>query len=428
MHEESQHFLKFIVTNLKRFFTGEKLVLDVGSGDFNGTNRPLFDKSCIYYGNDVVEGKGVNMVYKTADLPFQEPTFDTIVSSECFQNDPEYAKSFQKITQILRPGGLFAFTCASTGCPEFGTRRSLIDRSFAAREGLPKWRDYYKPITYEDLNTSILLPEVFSHYAAYYNTKSMDFMFVGIKHNPKRIQLQSIIPEYKAPFVEKIMSLCPQDILEEAAHLVNDVPIALPIPPTPQPTPLFQTTAERPTIQQLILQEQPQQTLKMITAALSTKTIEEPPITEENAYNEDLEKPTVETGGQFSYIKNTMPKKEDIPDYTLQPRFSNKEIGNIFTSVLEDTSIGGYEETIKPAVGEVIGPLESTVGEVIGSLEATIGEVIGPLEATVGETINTTVGETIEPIHTWEQIVSETIGSESIAQTIHGTFMEAPEN
>jgi cyclopropane fatty-acyl-phospholipid synthase-like methyltransferase len=64
-------------------------------------------------------------VSKTKDLPFGNNTFDTIISSECFEHDPEYKESFIKIYNMLKPDGLFCFTCASTGRNEHGTRRTL---------------------------------------------------------------------------------------------------------------------------------------------------------------------------------------------------------------------------------------------------------------------------------------------------------------
>lgn len=41
-------------------------------------------------------------------------TFDTIISTECFEHDPEYSESLNKIYKMLKPDGLFCFTCAST--------------------------------------------------------------------------------------------------------------------------------------------------------------------------------------------------------------------------------------------------------------------------------------------------------------------------
>jgi SAM-dependent methyltransferase len=185
MHDEARKFLEFVASQTKRHFTQGKVVLDVGSGDVNGTNEYLFDPSCLYHGNDVMPGRNVTLMYKTAELPFYEPTFDTIISSECFQHDLEYKESLQKIVQILRPGGLFVFTCASGGRPEHGTRRHNPEMSFTTKLG-PKWASYYKTLSFEDLNQVLDLNSVFSQYAAYYDPKSKDLYFMGLKKDVKR--------------------------------------------------------------------------------------------------------------------------------------------------------------------------------------------------------------------------------------------------
>lgn len=66
----------------------------------------LFD-NCEYDGNDVIQANNVTIVSKTKDLPFQDNTFDTIISTECFEHDPEYRESFSKIYKMLKPDGLF---------------------------------------------------------------------------------------------------------------------------------------------------------------------------------------------------------------------------------------------------------------------------------------------------------------------------------
>ena len=93
MHDQARKFTEFVRDHFPKFFRGKK-VLDVGSGDVNGNNRTLFN-GCEYHGNDVVEGKNVTLVSRTKDLPFSPETFDTIVSTECFEHDPEYSDSFR---------------------------------------------------------------------------------------------------------------------------------------------------------------------------------------------------------------------------------------------------------------------------------------------------------------------------------------------
>ena len=113
MHIQAKDFTIFVKQLLSDYFIN-KTVLDVGSGDINGNNRFLF-QNCEYYGNDVIQGHNVTVVSKTKDLQFSSNSFDTIISTECFEHDPEYKESLLKIYDMLKPNGLFCFTCASTG-------------------------------------------------------------------------------------------------------------------------------------------------------------------------------------------------------------------------------------------------------------------------------------------------------------------------
>jgi SAM-dependent methyltransferase len=179
MHEQAKRFTLFVKSILKDNFDS-KYVLDVGSGDINGNNRFLFN-NCIYQGNDVISAPNVTVVSKTKDLTFPDNTFDTIISTECFEHDPEYNESFKKIYKMLKPGGLFCFTCASTNRPEHGTRRTSPRDSYGTRGGLEDMVDYYKNLTIKDVNEVLDLNSSFSVWNSYYNSTMCDLYFVGIK-------------------------------------------------------------------------------------------------------------------------------------------------------------------------------------------------------------------------------------------------------
>jgi ubiquinone/menaquinone biosynthesis C-methylase UbiE len=179
MHIQARDFTVFVKNILPEYFSNKK-VLDVGSGDINGNNRFLFE-NCEYDGNDVIQTKNVTIVSKTKDLPFQDNTFDTIISTECFEHDPEYKESFNKIYNMLKSDGLFCFTCASTGRPEHGTRRTTPHDSYGTIGGLVDMSDYYKNLTENDLNEVLVLDNMFSSWNTYYNAISKDLYFVGIK-------------------------------------------------------------------------------------------------------------------------------------------------------------------------------------------------------------------------------------------------------
>ena len=199
MHIQARDFTIWAKSILYDYFVNKR-VLDVGSGDINGNNQFLFD-NCIYEGNDVIAAKNVTIVSKTKDLPFQPKTFDTIISTECFEHDPEYAASLLKIYTLLKPGGLFCFTCASTDRPEHGTRRTTPQHSYGTIGSLPEMSDYYKNLTEQDLNAALPLKTLFSVWDTYYNAESKDLYFVGIKPDNTTALPQALaqaLPKYSA--------------------------------------------------------------------------------------------------------------------------------------------------------------------------------------------------------------------------------------
>ncbi len=196
MHIQARDFTIFVKKILSDYFIN-KTVLDVGSGDINGNNNFLFD-NCQYEGNDVINAKNVTIVSKTKDLPFEDNTFDTIISTECFEHDPEYELSFLKIYKMLKPNGLFLFTCASTGRGEHGTRKTNVADSYGSLADLDDMRDYYKNITEEDLNKVLELNILFSVWDTYYNSETCDLYFVGIKKGDTNF---SSLEKYASNFV-----------------------------------------------------------------------------------------------------------------------------------------------------------------------------------------------------------------------------------
>ena len=177
------------------FFTN-KIILDVGSGDINGNNKYLF-KNCEYNGNDVIEAKNVTIVSKTKDLPFKNKYFDTIISTECFEHDPSYKERCKKIYNMLKDNGLFVFTCAGFGRPEHGTRKTAPKSSYGTIAKLVDMQDYYKNLTIKDINDVLDLDTNFISWNSYYNYKSKDLYFVGIKKGINN-DIVLKIPEYIA--------------------------------------------------------------------------------------------------------------------------------------------------------------------------------------------------------------------------------------
>ena len=180
MHAEARHFMDWVRLALPQCFAAGSRALDVGGGDINGNNRAYFE-GCEYVANDVMAGPNVDLVCATAELAFPDGHFDTIVSTECFEHDMHYEASLRNILRMLRPGGLFAFTCATTGRPEHGTLRTSGQDSFTTQLG-GAWSAYYKNLTEADVAAALGgLPQAFAAHAAYVNHQSHDLYFLGIK-------------------------------------------------------------------------------------------------------------------------------------------------------------------------------------------------------------------------------------------------------
>ena len=177
-HQEQIQFCNKIKNIFPNFFIYKK-ILDVGSLDINGNNRYLFD-NCIYTGIDVAPGNNVDIVTLGHEFKGENNFYDVIISTECFEHDMHYNKTIKNIIRMLKPGGLFLFTCATTGRREHGTIRSS-PADAPLLNNLPDWCDYYKNLTEKDIKDIISLENIFDKYEFSTNDHSHDLYFYGIK-------------------------------------------------------------------------------------------------------------------------------------------------------------------------------------------------------------------------------------------------------
>ena len=171
-HLAQKNFCKDVKRKFPNKFKDAR-VLDVGSLDINGNNRFLFDGDYSYTGIDLGEGKNVDVVCR-GHLYKSDEKFDVIVSSECFEHDEFYRETLLNIYSLLKDGGLFLFTCATTGRPEHGTTRtSPADAPFVG--------DYYKNLEEKDIREVLDVEELFSNFEFRVNKTPQDLYFWGIK-------------------------------------------------------------------------------------------------------------------------------------------------------------------------------------------------------------------------------------------------------
>tara|TARA_R100000657_G_C4616785_1_gene68176 strand:+ start:90 stop:644 length:555 start_codon:yes stop_codon:yes gene_type:complete len=181
-HLQQMNYCKSVVERFPELFTSkdsEKRVLDCGSLDINGNNRFMFP-NFEYIGIDVAEGKNVDVVSTIHEYSEKPESFDAIVSTECFEHDMFYEKSLQNIVRLLKSGGIFVFTCATTGRPVHGTATTNPHLSPLLRD---EWANYYKNITEQDVRKAIDIESIFSEHEFIVSNEARmdDLYFYGIK-------------------------------------------------------------------------------------------------------------------------------------------------------------------------------------------------------------------------------------------------------
>ncbi len=177
-HQQQMDFCQSVRQQFPHFFIN-RLVIDIGSLDVNGNNQGLF-QNCLYLGIDLFPGKNVDLTTKAHELNLPNDSVDVIISTECLEHDQFYDLTLQNSIRMLKPGGAFIFTCATTGRPEHGTRRTTPeDAPFIQDCG--EWGDYYKNLDEQDIRCVLPIDDIFETYAFSINTESHDLYFWGIK-------------------------------------------------------------------------------------------------------------------------------------------------------------------------------------------------------------------------------------------------------
>lgn len=153
-------------------------ILEVGSQDVCGSIRSVF-WGCEYTGLDIGPGKNVTHIGLGHEWDAPDEYYDTIVCCDVAEHDRYYKETIRNIIRMLRPGGLFLLTCATTGYPEHGTTRTS---SFAS----PYTNDYYKNVTEEMLRSIKGFNDAWFYSKMEISERFSHLRFVGIK-NPRYV-------------------------------------------------------------------------------------------------------------------------------------------------------------------------------------------------------------------------------------------------
>jgi SAM-dependent methyltransferase len=181
-HERQQEFCMRVKSVFPEYFKGVN-VCDIGSLDINGNNHYLFEDYS-YMGVDVGRGKNVNVVCSGhIFMPIGLQKYDLVISTECFEHDMYWDKTINNVCEnLVRPDGMFLFTCATTGRPEHGTLRSAPTDSPLTSSIGNEWSEYYRNLTQEDIEAAIDLKKYFKIWRFSTDMESCDLYFWGIKN------------------------------------------------------------------------------------------------------------------------------------------------------------------------------------------------------------------------------------------------------
>ena len=187
MHIENDQFIRKIIAKFPSAFRDAK-ALGIGTFDVVGSEGQYFSGGD-YQGLDLLPGDGVDIVCPAQDYDAPDNTYDTIISSECFEHTPYYKETMINAHRMLKPGGLLLITCATTGRAKHGTKSLEIE----SKRKFPNWKtmpnvmkenwdnDYYQNLTEADFMKAIDLDLSFSAYEFEIEEPHCDLYFWGIK-------------------------------------------------------------------------------------------------------------------------------------------------------------------------------------------------------------------------------------------------------
>lgn len=194
-HKQQKQFIEATRQKFPGAFRDVK-VLNIGSFNVNGGENQYFT-NCDITGLDIGPGLDVDVVCSAHEYDAPNETFNTIISCECWEHNPFYKESILNAIRMLKPGGFFIFTCATTGRPVHGTlsQDNIDQKAGQTLQGnkFNKWitmpnvsregwdNEYYKNVTEDDIHSFLDVGNIFSSYEFEINEEHCDLYFWGIK-------------------------------------------------------------------------------------------------------------------------------------------------------------------------------------------------------------------------------------------------------
>jgi SAM-dependent methyltransferase len=174
-HPAQMAFFADLIDRYTEPFSGR--ILDVGAADLNGGPRAIL--SCdLYVGIDLAPQANVDVVANGGDLPFQSGQFDVVMSSECFEHDPNWEATLTEMIRTARPSGLVAFSAAATGRGEHGTTRSDGGRGSPAT--VARGQEWYGNLTARSVRR-VARRQGLRHHMIHVDRSISDIYFVASK-------------------------------------------------------------------------------------------------------------------------------------------------------------------------------------------------------------------------------------------------------
>ena len=115
MHSTAKRtFESFVISYLDS--TREIKVLEVGSQNFNGGLRDLKSSKMSWFGIDVSQGPGVDLIVEVGGtFPFEDENFDLVVASSVFEHDIQFWTTFLEMVRVTKQDGLILLIVPSQG-------------------------------------------------------------------------------------------------------------------------------------------------------------------------------------------------------------------------------------------------------------------------------------------------------------------------